>query len=81
MAAEQITSLVCTGTYEAYFLAAGATAGRGGLPAGVVLGFVSSSSSELDSSSESLGGIMPAVAGCNPSTFVILVRKHAVCST
>lgn len=46
----------------------GATAGRGGLLAEVVLGFLSSSSSELDSSSESLGGSMPAVAGYMAST-------------
>lgn len=54
----------------------GATAGRGGLLAEVVFGFLSCSSSELDSSSESLGGSMPAVAGCIASALVRL--KHAV---
>ncbi len=48
-----------------YFLgAAGATAGRGGRPAGDGLALVSSSSASLESSSESLGGSIPAVAGC-----------------
>jgi len=47
-----------------YFLGAvGATAGRGGRPAGDSLALVSSSAS-LESSSESLGGSKPAVAGC-----------------
>ena len=50
-----------------YFLEDGATAGRGGLLAGDGLGLLSSSSSELDSSSESLGGNMPAVAGYSAS--------------
>lgn len=69
----------CQATQKAYFLLVGATAGRGGLLAEVVLGFLSSSSSELDSSSESLGGSMPAVAGCMASTVLRLVRKLAVC--
>lgn len=60
----------CKESREAYFLVVGATAGRGGLLAEVVFGFLSSSSSELDSSSESLGGSMPAVAGCIFSTSV-----------
>ena len=57
---------------------AGATAGRGGLLAEVVFGFLSSSSSELESSSESLGGSMPAVAGCMASIMLRLVPKQAV---
>ena len=48
-----------------YFLGAtGATAGRGGRPAGDGLALVSFSSASLESSSESLGGSKPAVAGC-----------------
>ena len=50
-----------------YFFGAGATAGFGGFAA-AALGFGFTSSSSLESSSESLGGSIPAVAGCTHIT-------------